>query len=336
MPAPIQLTSDALRGDIRDAFLDQYTSRRTAPSMLSAVMDDLDSTQRTERYMYWEESPTARIWRRGDVLPAEDFRSRSYSVTNYDWAVKVNWHENDAADDQTGSLLARARRAGRALAFIPERCFFQILTAGTDADLLPSVPNAPDGAALFSATDGAGANRFGVSGGNLYTQTGTTSQAIRDDFYGAMERMGTFTDPNSEPFHIDDLASAGFVILYPKTMEQQMREAFEQRQTLVTQAVSDGGGGATGTAAAVSNVVLDSGLGVQLWSSARLSGTAFYVFARGHDTAPIFHQVRMAVETDEEDRSNSDRARDTRYNSFQAFMRGGFGVNQPVGAIKVA
>ena len=43
-------------------------------------------------------------------------------------------------------------RAGAAWATLDERICFQLLTGNVDNDLLPSIPNAPDGQAIFSST----------------------------------------------------------------------------------------------------------------------------------------------------------------------------------------
>ncbi|HUU58381.1 MAG TPA: Mu-like prophage major head subunit gpT family protein [Phycisphaerae bacterium] len=329
-PSPMLLAGDALRGDIRTEFLDTLKRRAAQSVKLPELMElGTPSTQRVENYFYWESVPIPVRWRRGDDIPAQGIRSRSYSVENFTWARAIDWHEEDQEDDQTGSLTSQAQSMAGEFALLPERVAFQVLLGSADPDLLPTVPLAPDGVAMFSATDGAGANRFGVTGGNLLTGTGVaTSAAIRADFFSAIERMIQFQGTNGEPFHAENIADAGFLVIYGAQNEQRFREAFQQRT------VADTGPGST--TAGVGNVILEGGLAVKLWSTARLAGSNdWYVIALGYDVKPLFRQVRLQITTDEQNRSNSDRARDTRMSRFQAFARFGFGVNLPIGSVKV-
>lgn len=327
------LDGEALRGDIQTTFMNTY-QRRTGNVLqrLNWFMDTgVTSTRRSENYFYWESLPHVRRWRRDDEIAAKGIRSRSYNVVNFDWMDAIDWHENDADDDQTNSLTSRAQMLANAFAILPSRLFFQVLTATVDPDLLPVIPTAPDGVALFSALDGAGAARFGVAGGNIVAQTGTTSQAIRDDFFTSIERIGSFLDTEGQPFFEDeDLDTQGYSVLYPKDLEQQVIGAFKQQVVRETQA------GATGDTAGVTNVILDGDKSVQLWSSSRLNGTdEIIVTANAYEIKPVFWQSRKAVGTDEADRSNSDRARATKIHRFQADARGGVGVNLPLGTVQI-
>jgi phage major head subunit gpT-like protein len=322
------LQGDALRGDIRTEFLDTLQTRAGQSTKLPMLMElGVGSTQRSENYFYWESAPDPVRWRRGDDIPAKNIRSRSYSVENFTWARAIDWHEEDQEDDQTGSLMTQARALAGRFAVLPERVAFQVLLAAANPDLLPAIPNAPDGVALFSATDGSGAARFGFAGGNIQTGTGVaTSAAIRADFFNAIERMQQFQNTEGEPFHAEDLADKGFLVIYGTQNEQVFREAFQQRTVL-----EDGTG-----SAGVGNIILEGGLSVRLWSTSRLAGNNdWFVIALGYEIKPIFRQVRLELTTDEQNRSNSDRSRDTRMHRFQAWARFGFGVNLPIGTVQV-
>lgn len=327
-PSPMLLQGDALRGDIRTEFLDTLRRRADQAVRLPELMElGVPSTQRVERYFYWESVPIPVRWRRGDDMPAQGIRSRSYQVENFTWARAIDWHEDDADDDQTGSLVGQGRALADEFALLPERVAFQLLLSSSDPDLLPSVPLAPDGVALFSATDGSGAARFGIAGGNIISGTGVaTSGAIRTDFFSAIQRIMQFQGTNGEPFHAENVADQGFLVVYGVQNEQVFREAFGQRTVL------ENGTGSAG----VSNIILEGGLKIRLWSTARLTGNNdWFVTALGYDVKPLFRQVRLQITTDEQNRSNSDRSRDTRMNRFQAFARFGFGVNLPIGTIQV-
>jgi len=326
--SPMILANDALRGDIRTEFLETLRRQDGGSSKLPGLMDmGIGSTQRTERYFYWESTPKPVRWRRGDPIPADGLLSRSYEIQNYTWARAIDWHEEDAEDDQTGSLTGKARMLAEEFQLLPERVSFQIMQGTTDPELLPSIPLAPDGAALFSATDGAGAARFGIAGGNIVTSTGVaTSAAVRNDFYSAIERMMQFQGTNGEPFHAENFLDKGFLVIYGAQNAQVFQEAFLQDMVL------QNGTGSAG----VTNVVLAAGLSVTLWGTARLTGfNGFRVVSLGYPIKPLFQQVRLNVFTDQQDRGNSDRARDYRMNRFQAAARFGFGVNLPIGTVSV-
>lgn len=331
----MMLAGDALRGDIRVDFLDTLRARTQRQTKLAQIMEmGVPSEQRTERYFYWESAPIPVRWNRGEPIPVDTVRSRSYSVTNYTWARAIPWHEEDEEDDQTGSMSGRARDLAKEFTNLPMRVAIQILRATTDPDLLPSIPNAPDGAAMFSATDGAGANRFGVSGGNIVTQTGTTSAAFRTDFFSAIERISLFQGTKGEPFYGEDLDEDGYLVLYGSHQKKEFLEAF--KQGTVKEAQLNVAGAENVGAAGVTNVILDGDMRVTLWSTARLSSfNGFMVFALGAPVKPLSRQVRLAITTDEANRSNSDRSRDLREDRFQAFARFGFGVNLPIGAVSV-
>ena len=159
MPQNPVLAGDVLAAGLRNTFEDAY--RQAAVEMSTAlpkVMDlGLPSDKLTEPYAYFETAPYPVRWPRGEALKSKGFKDVGWTTTNYDWANKVEWHENDRNDDQTSSLYAQAAMAGEHFATLPERVFFQVVNASTDLDLLPAIPNAPDGSALHAAT------RFGVS-----------------------------------------------------------------------------------------------------------------------------------------------------------------------------
>lgn len=325
------IPSDAFLSEIRAEFLTTYrdTVRRNAKLPL-AMQLGVGSDKRTERYGYWESPPLPERWPRGRSIPRESGQAIAYQVTNLDWGKAIDWHENDLEDLKLGDIRTWARGLAQRFAVLPERVFFQLLLASTNAKLLPSIPTAPDGAALFATTAG-GSARFGATGGNIYTGSGTPSsaQGVKEDFFGAVERMRTFQDTKGEPLHDDSLLEQGFLVIYNVDYEAVFREAFVQGRTLEV-----GGAGAS-AGAAVSNVILDSGMKVTLWGTQRITDADWYVFATQVEPKPIFEQLRMPLRTIEETRDNSSRARNEKILSFLADMRAGYSYNLPYGAVKV-
>ena len=200
----------------------------------------------------------------------------------------------------------------------------QIIQGTTDFTLLDVIPNAPDGAALFSATDGGGAPRFGVAGGNVVTGSGVvTPDNIRTDFFEALERMASFVNPKGEPALDPTIIDQGVCLIYGIGNTKVVREAFVQgRSVQVTQNV---GGTENVAATTPTNIILDSGIPV------RLKGTSRNNF----NPKPIFSQVVEALSENTETESNSDRARRTKIEGIFWDAIKGYGVNLPLGAVQI-
>lgn len=337
MPNQVGVDS-VLAAGIRSNFYATYRKRyEGVRARMAAVMDlDIPSDKRTETYAYFETPPYPRIWNRGDGRSYGSFDSKSWSVTNLDWETSVEWHEDDEQDDQTRSLVGQAQAGGSNFATLDERVFFQILNGSADANLLPSIPNAPDGVDLFNATDGASANRFGVSGGNIVaSQTLTTAAGIRAAiFTAAMGRFAAFQDTKGQPlFDIDELVAGGFTLFYPAGQEQLVREAVVQSLSLQLNAGSDTTH--TDTAAGVSNILIESGIRITLVPTQRMASTTMAIFANAVTPKPLFRQTRQGLMEQPWNRTNSDRGREYKLKGIGWDARYGYGVGLPVGAIQI-
>lgn len=316
---------------LRTEMADQYKRQVTALSpLLTSVMQlDIPSDKLIEFYGYYLAAPHMRLWRRGENISEDSMDSVSFSVQNYDWGQSLSWHENDRLFEQTKSLIDRAQDIGRSAVRLHERIFMQYITAAADNDLMPFVPNAPDGVAMFSATDGAGAARFGVTGGNLVSTSGVASpSAVRTDLWTAIGRLRRFQDGKGQPYWTPGLIDEGFTILYGAANSQVFAECFQQRTT-------QGSAGATN---AVSNIIFDADIKVNLWPTFYITDNSWYIFAKGAPKKPVFHQnarnVRESWAT--MDMNNSDAVRKTRMEYYQVDTTWGYGVALPIGALKIA
>lgn len=331
MPGQVVVAGATLVAGLRADFADTYQlSYEGAKARLTDAMQmGIPSDKLEEIYGYFESSPYPRRWPRGEAISRKGMGSRQFRVMNYDYGRGIEWHENDRLDDQTKSLFDQARSLGSHFATLPERVFYQILQNSTDSELLPSIPNAPDGAALYSATDGAGADRFGVSGGNIVTGFSVaTGASVRSGFFSAIQRMRQFRDTENQPLWSDDVVDQGYTIFFGVHNWQAFAEAF--RQTLSAIAASS-----AVSNAAVTNIVLESGLKVDLVPTQRITGNGAHVFLKGSPRKAIFQQVRAPLREAFATMDTSDQVRDTKIEYIQWDVREGYGVGLPYQTIQL-
>jgi Mu-like prophage major head subunit gpT len=293
---------------------------------LSKVMRlGIPSDKNLETYFYWKSAPHVKRWIRGMAMPTKNFQGVQYTAQNYEWAMSIPWHFADRQDDQTRSLPDQARKMGKSFALLEERVFFEIVT-GT-ASLLPAIPNAADGAALF-ATTASGANRFGASGGNSLTGAGTSVQNYQDDFLSqVMPQFRKFQDTEGQPLWDEQTLDGNVKIFFSAgTNEENFKKAFAQG--IVHSVLS-------ATGAGVSNVILDAGYRVKAIPTQRLTGNSWFSFLEDADVKAIFSQLRQPVSEIIATFENSDMTRTTGKELFAMWARYGFGINTPYAAIKV-
>ena len=329
MPSNIVVTAAQLTQWIRTEFADAYklAADGLGPRIDAMMQRGIPSNALTEFYGYFEAAPYPRRWPRGTNITSENFLSQTFSVVNYDWGRRVPWHRNDRRDDRTQSLLDQARSCGEHWATLDERVFFQIVRAAADVNLLPAIPNAPDGAVLYATTAG-GAARFGVTGGNLITGNGVAAaQTIRNDFYEARSRFRRFQDQKGQPLFSESILDAGYIVIFGAGNEQAFAEAFYQQMTI----------GAVGVApvTAVSNIVKDQLLNVTLVPTQRITDNDWFIFLKGSPKKPIFSQEREPLRESFATEDNSDHARDSGEEYAQWASRRGYGVGPAYGTIEV-
>jgi hypothetical protein len=324
------IASSVLANGLRTEFTDTYLAiqNRQADSRLSMVMDlGIGATNRQHEFAYFEAAPHMAYWQRGTAIPQDNFGSVQFSVPVYTWGRRVAWHKEDRKDDQTQSLFDMARMCGQSAALLPERFFFDLITGSTGT--LPAIPLAPDGAAMFATTAG-GANRFGVSSGNLLTGSGVASaSAILTDYYNTLEQWKQYQDGKGQPLLSDETIDAGVICIFGAANLEAFEEAFLQKRQGTVLGV--------GEAATPSNLVQDASRNVTLWASSRISDNDWYVFLKNPPKKPTFILDREGVQefSSLEGDNNSDRTRDTGEEYVQWERRAGAGIALPFGAIKV-
>lgn len=338
--SPLVAIDNVTARGIRAAFIDTYAKEESAlaADRLGLVMGlDFPSDGRSETYAYFESPPHPQRRDRGEGVTISAFGARNFTVVNREWASGVQWLRTDEEDDRLGGMIPQAQGAAKNFARLHERVFFQVLLGATNARLLPAVPNAPDGAAFFSATDGAGANRFAVAGGNTLAGSGVANaDQIIATFIALKNRVRNFRDTTPEAefrWNDADIDNATWVLIYNAANAQVVSEAFKAPIILKTQSVTGTGAATgTGTAAGVSNILVTEGGGskVVLWPTLRVTDNSLYLALSGVPYRTVFNQIRRGMEEQYEDETNSDQARRFGTRALTYLSRYGYGLGLPI------
>ncbi len=321
------IASDVLANGLRTEFADTYEviRNRQSDSRLAQVMDlSIGATNRQHEFAYFEAAPHMEFWERGGTIPTDAMDSVQFTTPIYEWGRRVPWSKFDRKDDQTQSLFQMASMAGQSAGLLPERFFFDLLQNATAT--LPAVPLAPDGVAFFSATDGDGAARFGVTGGNLLTGGGVTAALILADYYNIINRFLGFQDGKGQPLFSGETLESGLVIIHPLGLTEAMEQAFLQKRQVSAAAT-----------ATPSNVVQDAQRNVELWATPRLTDTNdWYAFIKNPPKQATFFLDREGVQEFSalEGDNNSDQNRSTAEEYVQWESRSGAGIGLPYAAMK--
>lgn len=308
-----------LRATLNTTYKQNYDG--VLKNLADVVALDLPSDKRTEIYALHRTMPYPAHWRRGDAIPVEATDTLSYQLTNLRFGKGIEWEEDDRKDNQIADLFTEAQQLGANFASLPSRMFAEVL-AGS-ASLLPNIPNSPDGAALFSATDGASAARFGVSGGNIITGTGVASAAtIVTDFFSAVVRQSQFLNTKGQPYFEPDVSTESYTVYFGVANTKFFTEAFVSLRP-------------QGSSAAPSNIIIANGVTVRLVPTQRITDNDWYVFRADSPVKAVFTQLREGLTQRVQTPDNSDKARTTAVEGVYFKWRGAIGVNVPFAAVKV-
>lgn len=276
-------SAQTLTAGIRAEFSDTYSrSYGGVQERLSSVAEFIPSDKRTERYAYYESAPHWSIWNDGANIRSKSFKDATWTVSNRSFGIRVEWNRDDRRDDQTKSLLTRVKDAATSGPLLHERVIFQMMTGATDTDLLPSVPNAADGSALYSSS-----TRFGASSGNLLTGSGVAAgPAIVTDFFSVMSQFASFQDTEGQPLWDPSVLDGGVVIYFKPANEKVFTEAFLQTIHSYANSTSNAG---------VSNVIQAAAKKVTLVATPRVTDNDWYAFLRQPTRKPFIVQERDPV-----------------------------------------
>lgn len=327
------MAAAVLANGLRSDFVKTYTGVRKNQSdgRVGMLMSNVGMTNRYQTFAYMESAPHVELWRTGDPVPTDAMGSVSFSGEVWNFARRIPWMKWDRKDDQLGVLYEAAKGAGESAGLLPERFLFDMLASDTVTPAtMPTTLLAPDGVALFSATNSASAARFGVTGGNIVTGTGIASTStVLANYYTALNRFALFQDGKGQPLIPPDRIMGGVMVVHAQADTEIMETAFLQRRQGRVMG-SDAG-------VSVSNIVQDASRNVELWSSPRLLTGDWYVALKNSPTKPFAFLDREGIKEYQalEDDNNSDHVRNTGQEFVQFETRCGALVALPYGIVKV-
>ncbi len=321
------VSAPALAAAVLNNFTDTYRSEMpTVDAEMNLVMAEIGGRSRTDDQAYPESAPYLSFWDYGETIQSEDFEYISYSYTHRRYGKRISWLEDDRKDEKTGTLLSQAQQLGQNVAWAKREAFFDLLLSATV--FLPATINAPDGVGLFSATDGASADRFGVSGGNIITgDTLGTTQNILTNFYEAKAQFMQFLNTKGKKLIPQTVIDRGALVIYGAANEEIFQRAFRQTR-LVDLAAAD-------AAASESNLFHDTNTKTTLWPTELITDDDWFIILTGTKLKPFGRSVLEAMQTDNANRTNSDFTRDTGEEYFQAYIRDAYFINLPYMAMQI-
>lgn len=280
---------------------------------------------REARYVWKESVPFPQFWPYGKGRQYKLFRDRSITVALWNYEITIPWSGFDADDDQLGKgdVKAHVQSVVQRYGQLPITLLSEYFN-GTAIEQ-PSLGNAWDGAALFSATDGDGAARLGASGGNILSSSGVTVTGIVHDFAAAQQRFMSFVDPTAgKP--IFDEAMVGYnkmTAMIPKELNEVFQKATQSEYIRMD----------TGNNTSETNYLKGT---FQYKINPFLTDTSDWYIVLDHPYyKPFVYRAPGDVESIIADASNSDHARE--YNEFALYthVRLGLAPFFPGSIIKV-
>lgn len=272
----------------------------------------------------WKEStPFPAYWPYGKGRTIQNFKDVYFSLGKYNYELSVAWSRFDEEDDQLGDLRQKVQMATKRFGMLPDVLISEYLN--NSASMNPSILNAYDGAALISATDGDGAARFGVTGGNLLTGSGNTPDGVIHDLNVVQRRLSDAVDPTAARpvFAPDEVDFSKFLCVVPNELNEVFRKTAESEYLKI-----DGG-----------NVVSESN-----WMKGRFEwetnpyltdSSDWFVILQHPYWKPFMYREPKSPETVIADMSNSDSARDTGEYRMHAHVRTALGPFMPLTIFKV-
>lgn len=323
---PNAVINESMRAGVLSNLADTF--RQKQPKFEEAVkplVKELPSENlREASYAFKFDLPRPKFWPYGKGRTYQTFKDAKIPVPLLNYELTVPWNDFDAKDDQMGDMMTHINSAVDNYGQLPVILFSEYFN-GVAVDL-PYLSLAYDGVSLFSAVDGDGNARFGVTGGNLMTSSGINAAGVIHDFCLAQQRFVSFLSPTARlPMFDATMASfSNMIAIIPPTLNEIFKKVSESSDIRIDS----------------SNIVSESNF---LKSSFRyvmnpsLTDTSNWYIVLNHEyLKPFVYRAPKKIESIIADASNSDHAREFNEYALYSHVRLGCAIYFPMTIIKIA
>lgn len=286
------------------------------------------SSIRRADYGFKDRVPLPKPWPYGKPRTYQGWQDRKVTIGVYPFDLTQLWSGFDEDDDQLDGPSGIQKHVSSAMERymqLADILYSEYLTNAAVYNYW-GLQNAYDGVGLFSAVDGAGDDRYGVVGGNIYTGSTVGSTAhIISDIQGVKRRFLEFTEPVTGAPLIDpgkvDYNDMLFII--PTELEGKFNMIADQKTIYSEQAINT----------AQDNVLVGK---VHYKVNQYLTDADnWFVLLKHKFWKPFLYRAPQDVKQFYADMSNSDMARERNNRASYSHIRCGLGVFAPFTIVKV-
>lgn len=302
---------------------------RQVPKAMQDRQDSLCRVIKTElrevKEPLKESIPFPELWPYGAKRSFKTFRDRLLTYTHRNWNLAIPWLRWDEEDEvMKGDLQTHLQGlAHRFRQLIDQLMVDHMLSTAT---LGQTLGNAFDGAALYSATDGDGAARFGVTGGNKITHPLSTEGDAINALLNCEVRLRKFKDTETQPFFdADEVTMDHFIVCCGPDVAPIFTKARELRYGVSNNNV----------AAASENIAFQK---FDLWVNPRISSTTKALVFLKHEYFRPFAwiQRKSGPEIQRADQGNWDAALEQGMFALMGHTREAVEVFSPHSTIEIS
>lgn len=307
--------------DLQDTWKENYVVYEKLNSIFARQL--VDNNVRKASYAWKESIPFPRFWPMDSKRAHQTFQDRLLEVSVYPYELTIDVRRYDIADDQLADAKSFISAGVKRFLQIPQKLYAEHLNGV--ADLNPEgLRTAYDGSGTFATVDGAGAARFGATGGNIVTGTGTTQSAFSNDIFAVQQRFLDLQDPAGEILYgPEDVSYDKMCVVVPPELNEVAQRVSESEYLRVdaTNTVSESNILKGTFEVKINNLLTDA--------------SDWFVILRHSYWKPFVVRQSKDIRSIWADATNSDAARERNIETAYMDLRTGIGLWAPFTIIKV-
>ncbi len=266
---------------------------------------------RSADYVFKQRTPFPKPFPYGNGRVHQGLVDKKITLNRFPYELTLDWDERDSADDQLGDMATHVSAGVKRFLQLPDVLIGEYMT-GVPVMNYNGLALSYDGVSIYSTVDGSASDRFGVSGGNIITGSGTSTTAkVLSDILACRRRLLQFTEPvTGQPLHNGpDITYSNMLFIIPSELDSTFQQIAEKAMIYDEAAITT----------AQSNMVVGK---IKYQVNQRLTDTNDWFVVVDHPFWKPFaycapKKVRQIMATV----ANSDRARETLQESMYCDLR---------------